>query len=89
MEGKGQGATVEEQEVTEDQEVEEDHACPGAEVIHQKEMEMMMDTDSMLQVSLRRQRFYHIDDIWTRSSEYLGITAKTNQLFFSLSFFGI
>ena len=54
MEGKGQGATVEEQEVTKDQEVEEDHACLGAEVVHQKEMEMMMDTDSKLQVSLRK-----------------------------------
>ena len=53
MEGKGQGATVEEQEVTKDQEVEEDHACPGAEVVHQKETEIMMDIDSMLQVSLR------------------------------------
>ena len=52
MEGKGQGATVEEQEDTKDQEVEEDHACPGAEVVHQKEMEMMMDIDSMLQVIL-------------------------------------
>ena len=51
VEGKGQGATVEEQEVTKDQEVEEDHACPGAEVAHQKEMEMMMDTASILQVS--------------------------------------
>ena len=51
MEGKGQGATVEEQEVTKDQEVEEDYTCPGAEVVHQKEMEMIMDTASILQVS--------------------------------------
>ena len=58
MEGNGQGATVDEQEVTEDQEVEEDQACPGAEVVQQKEIEMTMDTDSMLQVSLR-----NVDDI--------------------------
>ena len=49
MEGKGQEATVEKQEVTKEQEGKEDHACPGAE-----EMEMTMDTDSMLQVSLRK-----------------------------------
>ena len=57
MEGEGQGVTEEEQEVTKDQEVEEDHACPGAEVLHQKEMEMMMYTHSTLQVSLRKGRF--------------------------------
>ena len=56
MERRSQGVTAEEQEVTEDQEAEEDRTYPGAEVFHQKEAGMMMDTDSMLQVGL-------IDDI--------------------------
>ena len=52
MERRSQGVTAEEQELTEDEEAEEDHTYPGAEVIHQKEAGRMMDTDSMLQVGL-------------------------------------